>query len=433
MSQKLHNQKFRVAVVGEFSQGKSTVLNALLGEKIQPIRAIPCSGVVTTLKHGYQTKIVCYYKNGNQEEISFEQYQIKSAIVKEAALDCLSEHLVSSEIDEIVFEHPNLELCRNGVEIIDSPGLNEHPERSLITQKLLKDIDAVIFLANASRPLTKWEQDYLSNDLRISLNGGKDNEPANNIFILVNFIDLLDEEEDRHDVMQRFETFVSGKNPIVRGGDRIHFISAKAALKGIANGTEDAYVKIFKNFTCALEKFLTNERGYIKIQHSSDAIKILVQSILSSLNQAENTLDGKINLSEAEKQKILEQIGEASGRDFILQDHADQLVQNVIQQICESWNKWIEGLADRVADKGAEWHSKYPSWEKEKLLQDYANQFTRSLSQEMDDWWKTQVIDGIVKSHFSDLNQKIRHELEAIKSNFQIIDSQLSDRLNGTL
>jgi DNA replication protein DnaC len=52
VSQKLQSQRFRVAVVGEFSQGKSTLLNALLGKEIQPVRAIPCSGTVTVLKYG---------------------------------------------------------------------------------------------------------------------------------------------------------------------------------------------------------------------------------------------------------------------------------------------------------------------------------------------------------------------------------------------
>ncbi|MEK0189054.1 TerB family tellurite resistance protein, partial [Microcoleus anatoxicus] len=41
VSQRLQSQCFRVAVVGEFSKGKSTLLNALLGEEIQPVRDIP--------------------------------------------------------------------------------------------------------------------------------------------------------------------------------------------------------------------------------------------------------------------------------------------------------------------------------------------------------------------------------------------------------
>ncbi|MCY7381073.1 MAG: TerB family tellurite resistance protein, partial [Microcoleus sp. CAN_BIN18] len=42
VSQRLQSPCFRVAVVGEFSKGKSTLLNALLGEEIQPVRDIPC-------------------------------------------------------------------------------------------------------------------------------------------------------------------------------------------------------------------------------------------------------------------------------------------------------------------------------------------------------------------------------------------------------
>src|SRR6478672_11435550 len=159
VSQKLQSQHFRVAVVGEFSQGKSTLLNALLGEEIQPVRAIPCSGTVTVLKYGAHKRVICRYKDKQQEEISLEQYQVKAAISEEAALGSLSDELIQAKIEEIIFEHPDLDLCRSGVEIVDSPGLNEHPDRTAITQQLLKGTDAVIFLANASRPLTQGERD----------------------------------------------------------------------------------------------------------------------------------------------------------------------------------------------------------------------------------------------------------------------------------
>jgi len=177
VSQKLQSRRFRVAVIGEFSQGKSTLLNALLGEEIQPVRAIPCSGTITVLKYGSQKRVICRYKDKRQEEISFEQYQVKAAISEEAALGSLSDELVKSEIEEIIFEHPDLDLCRSGVEIVDSPGLNEHPERTAITQQLLKGTDAVIFLANASRPLTQGERDLMQ-DLKVQLNGGKTDEPG---------------------------------------------------------------------------------------------------------------------------------------------------------------------------------------------------------------------------------------------------------------
>jgi hypothetical protein len=71
----LLDKRFRIAVVGEFSQGKSTLLNAMLGEEIQPVRAIPCSGAISVLKYGEQKRVTCRYKNGQEVDISLDQYQ----------------------------------------------------------------------------------------------------------------------------------------------------------------------------------------------------------------------------------------------------------------------------------------------------------------------------------------------------------------------
>ena len=119
ISRKLQSQRFRVVVVGDFSKGKSTLLNALVGEKIQPVRATPCSGTVTILKYGSKRRVICHYKNGYKEEISPEEYQEKASISKKAASGSIADEIAKLGMAEIVFEHPELELCSNGVEIID--------------------------------------------------------------------------------------------------------------------------------------------------------------------------------------------------------------------------------------------------------------------------------------------------------------------------
>lgn len=343
VSQKLESQRFRVALVGEFSQGKSTLLNALLGEEIQPVRAIPCSGAISVLKHGEKKRIICRYKDGREEEISFKDYQVKAAISEKAAIGSVSEELGQSEIEEIIFEHPDLDLCRSGVEIVDSPGLNEHPDRTAITQQLIKGTDAVLFLVNASRPLTQGERDLMQ-DLKVQLNGGKSDEPALNLIVAVNFMDLLRREKDRQDVRQRIERFVKGQH-IITGENRIHFISAQAALDAILAGTQDEYLKDFRSFTQSIEKFLTVERGSLVIKIAVNKIEGLLQSSLSSLHQAKEVLEGKVNLSGSEKQAIIEQIGEVSGREQKIRQAANELLEDTLEQTGESWDDWAEGLA----------------------------------------------------------------------------------------
>ena len=265
--EKVKSQRFRLAVIGEFSQGKSTLLNALLGEEIQPARAIPCSGTVTVLKHGNRERVICRYKDGQEEEVPVDRYRELASISQEAALSNIADELSNSTIQEIVFEHPRLELCRHQVEIIDSPGLNEHPERTAITERLLENTDAAIFLANASRPLTQGERELIRS-LHVKLRGDDSAQPAKNLFVLVNFMDLLRREKDKVDVKELFKRFLQGETPIIAGPQRLHFISAQSALDSMLEGRRDEFLSSFESFTDALQTFLTKERGTLVLQQT---------------------------------------------------------------------------------------------------------------------------------------------------------------------
>jgi uncharacterized tellurite resistance protein B-like protein/tRNA U34 5-carboxymethylaminomethyl modifying GTPase MnmE/TrmE len=425
-SEKLQSQRFRLAVVGEFSKGKSTLLNALLGEEIQPVRDIPCSGTVTVLKHGAQKRVICRYKDGREEEIPFDQYQEKAVISEEAALGNLSDELALSEIDEIIFEHPALALCTSGVEIVDSPGLNEHPNRTAITQKLLKDTDAMIFLTNASQVLTQGERDLLQ-DLKILLNGGKADVPAENIFVVVNFWDLLRTEIGRRQVQQRVANIVQGQNPIITAENRVHFISTQKALEAILNVTEDEYLKSFQSFTRSIENFLTIERGSLEIKQSATKLKIWIKSSLEGLHQAEEILDGNLKLSEAEKQKILEQIGEASGCDIRIKLLANEIIEQVFEQANESWNEWIEELGERLANKVERWSSSHnPIFDQQKVIQDYVNRFIRDLKNEINNWGDKELKNKILKPSFEVLEAYIKEELNALKDSLFVLDKDIN-------
>jgi len=416
------SKTFRIAVIGEFSQGKSTLLNALLGEEIQPVREIPCSGAITVLKYGKQKRVICRYRDGREEEIPFSEYQQKASISEDAAIGCLSDELAQSEIEEIIFEHPDLELCSSGVEIVDSPGLNEHPERTAITQKLLENTDAVIFLTNATRSLTLGERDLLQ-ELRTKLNGGKDTEPADNIFVVGNFMDLVRTEKGREQVKQRIENFVQGEKPIVKGKNRVHFISAQAALDALKSDSEDEYLKSFRDFTQSLENFLTLERGQLKIKRAMHEVDCLVQQCFDGLNQAERNLESKIQSSEAEKQKILDQIGEASGRDVKIKLIAANLKNEVFDQAVKSLKEWYEGLGDRLQEKSQHWVSKHnPIWSQDKLIIHYTNCFRRNLSDDIDKWGNTQLKEIILRQSVDILDANIEYELDAIQAKFQNID-----------
>ena len=426
VSKKIQSQRFRLAVVGEFSQGKSTLLNALLGEEIQPVRAIPCSGTVTVLKYGTQKRVICRYKDGRSEEIAFEEYKVKATISKEAALEHRSDELAQSNIEEIIFEHPELALCKNGVEIVDSPGLNEHPQRTAITQKILTDTDAAIFLTNATRLLPEKEKELL-HDVRYQLNNSSKKEPADNLFVLVNFMDNLDNQEDIQDVKQRLESFVKKENLLVfKEINRVHYISAKAALKSIQNGNNDEYLQSFQMFTQSLEKFLTLERGTLKINRAVNDITQVITKCLDSLDIVEESLDGKIKLSATGKQEILEKIGEASGCDIRIYNLVEEKKQLVIEETKKSWDEWNQELETRIIEKSKQWSSIHsPVFSQDKLIKDYTNQFANELMRDIDVWGNQTLKEKILQKHLESLSAYITYELDKIEGEFHKLDQQI--------
>jgi GTPase Era involved in 16S rRNA processing len=433
ISKKLQSQNFRLAVLGEFSQGKSSLLNALLGEKIQPVRALPCSGTISILRYGTEKRVICRYRDGRQEEIALEEYKEKAAIPKEVAMGgTLREALTQTEIQELIFEHPNLELCKNGVEIIDSPGLNEHPDRTALTYQLLKETDAAIFLASAKHPLTESEQSLLQ-ELKTQLNDGRSERPATNLFVAVNFMDLLDEEEDNpQDIQQRFERLLRGNPPVLMGENRIHYISAKSALNALLKGQENQYLQSFQHFTQAIEAFLTQERGVLQLQKSVEDMTEVIQTLQSTLQTAKGAVEGEL-ISHAKKAEFLEQIAEAGGREVKLMILAEELSNEVCDKFDKAWDKWAEGLEDRLLEKVDGWNSSHSkTFSQDKVIQDYVDQFFRDVTYELD-CFQDQHFAPILEGAMKILDQAIARELKALQGQSQAFDKRISSKASRVL
>ncbi len=419
----LLDKRFRIAVVGEFSQGKSTLLNAMLGEEIQPVRAIPCSGAISVLKYGEQKRVTCRYKNGQEVDIPLDQYQEVTTISDNAAMNGVSDELERSEIDEVIFEHPGLEICRQGVEIIDSPGLNEHPDRTRITHKLVDQADAVIFLANAYRPFTQTEKELLQG-LKVKLAG---EQPANNLFVVMNFMDLLRRESDRQQVRQLAENFVSGKIPLVSNQNRLHFISAQESLEAILNGKENEYLENFRAFTQELEGFLTHESGNQLIQKARRQLDNIGNSLEVSLDAARNNLDSQVNFSYAERQEVLEKIGEITGRSQKLKILLEEKRDDTMVTIESQWPSRWEALKQTITQKSDTW--KILGDDIGQLTQGFSDQLLNDVSIELETMTK-HLHEDLIQPVLESVMTSLQEEIQAIQKILTHLDLKLNSQLN---
>jgi len=68
--EKLRQNRFHLVVLGAFKRGKSTLINALLGEAILPTAVVPLTSVVTILGYGEKLGIEVHFHNGQRRRIS---------------------------------------------------------------------------------------------------------------------------------------------------------------------------------------------------------------------------------------------------------------------------------------------------------------------------------------------------------------------------
>ena len=75
--ERIASEPLNLAVMGEFSVGKSSFINKLLGVDFLPVGITPITSIITTLKYGEEEVKVHYIKDGESDEIvSYKSYSI---------------------------------------------------------------------------------------------------------------------------------------------------------------------------------------------------------------------------------------------------------------------------------------------------------------------------------------------------------------------
>jgi small GTP-binding protein len=177
---------FLLVIAGEFNSGKSSFINALLGERVLPEGVTPTTDRINVLRHGVQVS----------EELR-EAYLLERT-------------------------HP-ADVLRE-INIVDTPGTNaiirRHEE---LTRDFIPRSDLVLFVTSADRPFTESERGFLE-QIR---------EWGKKIVFVVNKVDILTRPAERDEVVR----YVSEHAAALLGeAPQIFAVSARQAQE--ARGTD---------------------------------------------------------------------------------------------------------------------------------------------------------------------------------------------------
>jgi predicted GTPase len=149
LAERLAEGRFYVACVGQFKRGKSTLVNALVGEPVLPTGVVPITAAVTVVRFGPELRARVRFADRDWEECDprgLETY------VSE-------EHNPGNEKGvtgvEVFVRHA---LLASGMCLVDTPGLGSISEASTAaTRAFVPHIDAVLVVLGADPPITGEE------------------------------------------------------------------------------------------------------------------------------------------------------------------------------------------------------------------------------------------------------------------------------------
>ncbi|WCN38833.1 dynamin family protein [Aneurinibacillus uraniidurans] len=133
--EKLYKKEFTVAFCGHFSAGKSSMINALMGDKVLPSSPIPTSANVVSIKTGKKSARI-YFKDSEPLEFG-PDYNVNE--LKQYAVN-------GEEVETIELYHPS-NLLGEAISIMDTPGIDSTDDAHKVsTESSLHLSDAVLYV-----------------------------------------------------------------------------------------------------------------------------------------------------------------------------------------------------------------------------------------------------------------------------------------------
>lgn len=240
---KLAEDRFNLAVVGQFKRGKSSVMNAIIGRNLLPTGLLPLTSAITTLCYGPQEKIILK-RTGWVIEQEIELKELPDYVTEQGNPGN------EKGVIEARIEMPT-PFLRRGLYFVDTPGIGStRTANTATTYNFLPQADAVIFVTSVESPLSESEENFLRD-----IQGY-----VRRLFVVANKIDLLSPQE-QDQVLSYIQSGLS--NP--EGSNvQMYPLSARNALQAkLGDNAQALDVSGLPTFERALEKFLAEEKANV--------------------------------------------------------------------------------------------------------------------------------------------------------------------------
>jgi GTP-binding protein EngB required for normal cell division len=208
--------RLRVAVIGQFKRGKSTLLNALLGAPLLPTGVTPVTAIPTFIEASDSAWARIEFTGGKEPIVTSTAQDIPRVLERHISEAQNPHNRLDVESAAIGIRSDYLD---EGIVLVDTPGVGStFLHNTLAAEAVLAECDAALFVLSADPPITETEVTYLD----------KVQNLIPKIFFILNKADLLDANEKS--ATERFLADVLAERYPTNPPDRIFALSAKQGL-----------------------------------------------------------------------------------------------------------------------------------------------------------------------------------------------------------
>lgn len=321
-AKQLQQGTYRIVVLGEMKRGKSTLINALVGEALLPSDVNPCTALLSLLRYGPERRVTLHYNTGQDPQtIDFDTFRTDYTISPDEARQL--ETSAFPDISHVVIECP-APLLASGLEIVDTPGLNDTEARNQQVLSYLNEAQAAVFVMDAVQPITLDERRYLRNYVQ-----NRDLE----CFYIVNGWDRLQASLVNPEDTAALEAAESRQRQVfsqsLPEGATWFEVSALSALRLRRQGKSLEGSGVDRFFT-ALESFLAQERGRAELERAAKLAHRAYSAVQETVARRIPLLD--------------EDLSELQQRVASVENEFGKL-----EKIRDSYRQLIRGRCDRTA------------------------------------------------------------------------------------
>jgi len=395
---------FNLVVVGDFKRGKSTLINALLGDNIAPTSVTPETVTINKISYAEEPKAEAVLKNGRRAKL--DQAELKREEIEKLMKE------FPAQIDFVDLKVNNDML--KDVSIIDTPGVGDLMKRfdEQVTDYLV-NADALIYVISARSPLSLSEQSFLSSSVMPG--------SFSRVLLVVNMADTMDSQED----IEKIQAFIAEKVTAISPNIYIYPLSAldeycrKKGLKRPNPAMAATLETQFYAFENSLQNDILLQKEIIKSSRGIALTSLLLENITARIKLLESTLQQNV-------QKL--SLNENSYRE-----QNDALMKSINEHKASLCND-IEDMKLEARD----WMSEFLARVRAEINAIGSNASVSDLERHFQFYLLDMIRDGVqacVSFHQKDISDRVSAEMKAfageiVESRFGSIDASISSCIN---